>query len=55
MKKLERDEKRLSDVTREERRAMTLKRITSDKKHAKIFLSQAGIVDKEGHLSKIYK
>lgn len=41
--------------TRAERRAEAIKKITASKESAKSFLQKAGIVNKSGTLSKVYK
>lgn len=41
--------------TRAERRAEAIKKITASKKNARRFLLKAGIIDKSGTLSKVYK
>jgi len=41
-------------LTREERRAKVIKKITSSKEEAKKFLIEVGILDKNGKPSKIY-
>lgn len=41
--------------TRAERRAAAIKKITASKKNAKCFLLKAGIVNKSGSLSEVYK
>lgn len=41
--------------SREERRSAVIQKITADKKSAKSFLVKAGIVNKNGNLTKRYK
>lgn len=41
--------------TRAERRAEAIEKITANKRNAKSFLKKAGIVNKSGSLTKIYR
>ena len=41
--------------SRAERRAQDIKKITANKKNAEVFLKKAGIVNRAGTLSKVYK
>ena len=49
------ERKVMKPVTRAERRAETIKRITSSKKEAKKFLKRAGILGEDGKLASIYR
>lgn len=42
-------------LTREERRAKVVKKITSSKEEAKKFLTEIGFLDKEGNVAEVYR
>lgn len=47
--------KKRKPLTREERRDILIKKITSSKEEARKFLIRAGILDQDGNLAEIYR